>query len=559
MTRPDTTRPRLILFGIDGATFDIIEPAAAAGKLPNLARLLAQGSHQVLNSVIPPITSAAWPTIMTGVNPGKHGLFEFYAIEENSRNNTIRLVTSQDRQAPAIWDLLNQAGLSVGVLNVPMTYPPEEIDGWMISGMMGAPSFGKAACFPSGLARRVTELVGHYPMSQLGRAARGYYDFALLQQQIDSRRAVTTELLREHPVDVLIVVCNYTDHVQHRFWRERSYTTAQGKQIEDMIIYAYQEADRFLGELLDFCGEQTRVFVVSDHGAGPAEEFLNMDRFLVDNGLVVLANPRANRADQWGYAALMRLKSLAPRWLLRKLPAAWREQVRTSFLQRRLNHLDWARTRAFNIGTFLGLRLNVKGREPQGCIAPEDYDEQRRQIRALLEDYRHPHTGASVFEVCFPEELYHGPHLAKAPDLLGTLGVQHDMSLAVLPRPDRAPVFVDWETMQRLSPSLLSGGHRMAGMLIAAGPPFAAQALKTEAQLVDLVPTMLYALGLPIPAYCDGQVLTDLFTNDFADTHPPQYEDMPMQRQQPGSEGSVYSEEESEQVSQRLRDLGYLG
>ena len=533
------TRPRFILFGIDGATFDIIEPAVAAGKLPTLGHLMQQGSHRVLKSVIPPVTAPAWTTIMTGVNPGKHGLFEFYTLRENSYNT--RLVTSQDRQTPAIWNLLNQAGLRVGVLNVPITYPSEDIDGWMISGMMGAPEFNEAACFPPHLDQEVRGLVGYYPMARLPKPARTYYDFAALQHQIASRTIVTMELLRKYPVDVLIVVCTYTDQVQHQFWRNRALTTRQGEHIEDMVLHVYQQADSFLEQLLDFCGEQATTLIVSDHGAGPVEEFLNMDRFLVDNNLLALKPSVGN----WAYECrrlLSRLKSLTPQWLWRKLPASWSEQARSFFHQRKQNRIDWAHTRAFNIGSYLGLRLNVQGREPQGCIAPEDYYDQRQEIRTILQQYRHPRRGLPIFEVYAREELYHGPHLSKAPDLLGIIGEEDRIRLTESLNPASARVFIDWEEMNRITPHILTGCHRMGGVLIAAGPHLRPQALATEAQLVDIMPTILYALGLPIPEYCDGQVLTDMFTSDFINSHPPQYTDISMQRELAGDETRVYSE-----------------
>ncbi len=542
------SRPRFILFGLDGATLDILEPAVAQGKLPTIGRLMRRGSHGVLQSIIPPITAAAWTTLMTGVNPGKHGIFEFYTLQENSYNP--RLVSSEDRKSLAIWDLLNQCGLSVGVVNVPITYPPDQVTGWMISGMMGAPDFGKAVCWPPQLASEVGAVVDRYPMGQVPKSARGSYDFRALQQQISSRTSVTIRLLRTHPVDVLIVVCNYTDHVQHWFWRDCGLTTPSAEHIEDMVLYAYQQADRFLGQLLDFCGEQTTVFLVSDHGAGPIEEHLNMERFLLDAGLMTVEGRQ-------GPTILERAANLTPQWLRRKLPGSWRQAGWHWLRQQRVKRIDWPRTRAFNVGSYLGLRLNVEGREPQGCIHPDDYYDQRQEIRALLEDYRHPNTGAPVFEVYTGEELYHGPYVSQGPDLLGIIG-EEKIQLADFAHPTRTPVLVDWEQMGKVAPHSRTGGHRCAGVLIAAGPNVRANGLDNEAQIVDIVPTMLYALGLSIPIYCDGRALTELFTAAFTTAHPPSYTETDMRRQFMGEAVSVYSERESEQITQRLRDLGYL-
>ena len=549
------SKPGLILFGIDGATFDVIKPAVAAGHLPTVGRLLKEGAHGILKSIIPPVTSPAWTSIMTGVNPGKHGIFEFYTLKEDSYNT--RLVSSIDRQTPALWNLLNQYGLRVGVLNVPTTYPPDPIDGWMISGMMGAPTFGKAACFPPELANEIDELGIPYPMERrVRKSARGRYDFAALQQQINSRSAATLHLLKQRPVDVLIIVCNYTDHVQHNFWHDRSLVTSPGQTIEDMILYAYQQADSFLGRLLDWCGEEATVFVVSDHGAGPLEEHLNLERLLLEAGLVVLKSGQRHLSTP-GLSLLERIKHTAPQSLRKLVPTLWYRKVKTFLEEQKLARIDWQRTRAFNIGTYLGLRLNVVGREPQGCIALENYEDQRQQIRSLLEEYRHPDTGAPIFEVYNREELYHGPHVSNAPDLLGVIG-EDRVHLVDLLNPYNAPPFIDWQKMKKIAPYRQTGAHRPEGVLIAAGPHIPAHCLATEAQLVDIVPTVLYALGLPIPSYCDGRVLTEVFADDFVDSHPPRYADIAMQRQAEDTEESVYSEQESEQIRQRLRDLGYL-
>ncbi len=550
------SNPGLILFGIDGATFDVIKPAVAAGYLPTIGRLLKEGAHGILKSIIPPVTSPAWTSIMTGVNPGKHGIFEFYTLRKDSYNT--RLVSSIDRQTLALWHLLNQHGLRVGVLNVPTTYPPDPIDGWMISGMMGAPTFGKAACFPPELTSDISELGIPYPMERrVRKSPRGHYDFAALQQQIDSRTAATLHLLKQRPVDVLIIVCNYTDHVQHDFWHDRSLVTSSGQTIEDMILYAYQQADSFLGRLLDRCGEEATVFVVSDHGAGPVEEYLNLQRLLLETGLSVL-KPGSATLNSSGLAFLEHMmKKLTPMWLQRLVPILWYRKAKNFFQEQKLHRIDWPWTRAFNIGTYLGLRLNVVGREPQGCIAPEDYEDQRQQIRSLLEEYRHPDTGAPIFEVYNREELYHGPHISNAPDLLGVIG-EDRVHLVNLLNPHNAPLLTDWREMKKIAPYRQTGGHRPEGVFIAAGPHVCAHYLATEAQLVDIVPTVLYALDLPVPSYCDGRVLTEVFADDFVDSRPPHYANITMQRHAAGIKASVYSEQESEQIRQRLRDLGYL-
>ncbi len=548
--------PRLVLFGMDGATFDVIGPAIEAGKLPTIGHLMKKGSYRTLRSVIPPLTAPAWSSIMTGVNPGKHGIFEFSALEENSYNT--RIVTSVDRKANAIWQLLNQAGLTVGVLNVPLTYPPEEIDGWMISGMMGAPKFNEAACSPPELYREVQRLVGFYPMTVPHKTGqdRGRYNFSHLQKQISSRTAVTLELLRSRPVDVLIIVCSYTDHVQHRFWGRTNFTTSDGRIIEDMVLYAYQQADQFLSQIIDFSGADTSVFVISDHGSGQLEQYFNMERFMLDSALTVHTQ-RSGKLGRRGLAMIEYLKTVIPSTIQRRLPLSCYRKVKRFFTDQKLASIDWPRTRACDTGSYVGLRMNVKGRESEGCIEPENYEQERNAIQMILKECRHPDTGESVFEVYPREELYHGPYVEQAPDLVGMLAGGSIRSVQLADGPT-APVWIDVEEMEKVDPFSRSGSHRQEGIFIAAGPNIGAQRLETEAQLVDIVPTVLYTLGLPIPTYCDGQVLTDLFGEDFLNAHPPRYADAPMQRVARGEEDNVYTDKERDQIRQRLQNLGYL-
>ena len=123
---------RFLVIGIDGGTFDLIRPWAEAGDLPNLARLMAEGVHGPLESTLPPVTAPAWSTFATGKNPGKHGVFDFI-LPMGGRYD---LVNATSIHAPTLWQIISEAGLKCGVMNVPVTYPPAPINGFVIGGML---------------------------------------------------------------------------------------------------------------------------------------------------------------------------------------------------------------------------------------------------------------------------------------------------------------------------------------------------------------------------------------------------------------------------------------
>ena len=123
---------KLLIIGIDGATLDLILPWVESEHLPTIGRLIKSGVHGDLASTLPPVTSPAWPTFMTGCNPGKHGVFDFI----QPTGSDFSLVNATKIKQPTIWQRLSSAGYRVGVLNVPVTYPPKPLNGFMISGIV---------------------------------------------------------------------------------------------------------------------------------------------------------------------------------------------------------------------------------------------------------------------------------------------------------------------------------------------------------------------------------------------------------------------------------------
>ena len=198
---------RVLIIGLDGGTFDLIQPWARQGYLPNLRRLLEEGTSTELLSTFPPVTSPAWPSFMTGMNPGKHSVFDFI----RARSTGYDMVNSTSIQQPTLWDHLSAAGFRVGVMNVPVTYPPRPINGFIITGLL-SPNQGNI-CYPPDLIRRYEPSLGRYwvtPEVQYKRSDPEPF-LAELRAITETHGRYAQALLEGEAWDVLMVVFGATD------------------------------------------------------------------------------------------------------------------------------------------------------------------------------------------------------------------------------------------------------------------------------------------------------------------------------------------------------------
>lgn len=368
-------KPRLVLIGLDGATWDVITPLLEAGKLPALGALIEQGQSGTLRSVIPPITGPAWATILTGRNPGEHGIFEMTVYDTRLRRR--RPITMSDWRATPLWETLNGHGLSTGLLCIPFTYPPPRINGWVISGIMGTPRYDERMFSPPELFTEVTEVAGELPLAPPTRV-RGEFSVQLLNRQIEWINRATMHLLLNHPVDVLLVVENYTDHVQHFFYRSRRYGF-KGQTI-DVVEHAYVGADRLVAGVIQQIGHATPIIVLSDHGFTELEGFINLGVAL-DEG----------RSAYAGRVALLWTVGNTAR---RLLPIQLSEALRRWFKRARP-------------------AIHVGGVGGYGSIFTDIRDLTLFEQR--LSRIRHPDTKEALVRFLRKEDLYHGPAMDQAP------------------------------------------------------------------------------------------------------------------------------------------------
>lgn len=538
---------RLLIIGFDGATFDLIRPWVEEGYLPNLGRMMDSGVHGDLMSTLPPVTSPAWPTFMTGCNPGKHGVFDF--IQPHGENFT--LVNATQIRQPTIWQRLSSAGYRTGVMNVPVTYPPTAINGFMISGLL-SPKTGQISQ-PEDIIHRYKVEHGPYRVApeiqyKPGNEAEFIDD---LYDLIRTRGEWALKLLDEEGPDVLMVHFIAMDVMKHALWRfmDHNHPRHESSPYEHAIRDGYRLVDEYTGRLMAKLPPEASTLVMSDHGFGPLHNMVNLNVFFMEKGLMKL------KRDPW-----TQLKALAFRWGitpsaayqwisrfgLQNLVTRVSKKTRNSVIGRFLSFdsVDWSRTTAYSMGHVGQVYLNVAGREEHGIIDPADYEKKRDEVIAALQDLVGEDGRPILSAVITSETTYHGPYAHKGPDLHLILD---DYNMIA------CPLFATEGKVLTNQIRGDSGCHRSEGIFLAQGPGIK-EGLQLDANnILDLAPTIMHLLQEPVPRAMDGRVLTEI----FKEPREIEFEDAQAETADLVSERD-FADEEAEQVEDRLRGLGYL-
>lgn len=532
---------RVLVIGLDGATFDILNPMMQSGRMPNLKSLIDEGAAGTLLSTVPPITPAAWTTFMTGKGPGRHGIvdFEKYDVKTNqlSFNSTFEI------REKTIWEILGEKGFRVGSISLPMTYPPRPVNGFMISGFE-TPSTDSEFTYPAELKRAILEKWPDYSYrSDWQRKPLGGNElFKRNINHISQSFHQGAELARfcgdRYQWDVMMVLYKLVDNLQHKTWKYLDPKTAHRYPAKArMSADCFAELDKALGSLIAYAREnEASILVMSDHGHGSLDGKAQPNRLL----------------EQWGYLTIRSQMTQAKRrvaHIANRLAGRTLKRFDANIGVEKEIDLDWSRTQAcvVHAGMCGFLYLNLKGRQPNGIVDPEDYERVRDELkeRFLSVKTRRPSgEEMQVFtEVHKAEELYNCSR-EEHPSMPDLMLVPHP-GLAVV-RKMRGSASVRWCSQRKLE-----GTHRMEGVLIANGPGIRAGAT-VQGEIADIAPTLLAAVGLRVPADMEGKVLTDLFDQKI------EIEYEPPQKSEMAEAEEVYTDEEKEALTRRLADLGYL-
>lgn len=552
---------KVLVIGLDGVTFDLLGPWIKAGELPNLRQLMERGSWGRLRTTLPPISSSSWSSFVTGVNPGKHGLVDF--VYPGADSYKVTMVNATSRRTKAVWNWLNDAGYKVGLVGIPTTYPPEPVDGFMISGFL-SPGPDSEWASPPELKQELLAELGEFQLApnERYRSTRRLDRFLDdLTASVENRTQATLYLMRNKPWDVFTVVYWDTDMVQHETWRlldptHPRHDPAEAAIHRERILEFHRKVDSDVGRLLAEVDSDTLVAVMSDHGFGPVHSF-----FLTNNWLAGLGLLRFKPGPWTAFKRMLFRLGYTPLGMFRVAKALGlgrlRKQVRFQQKANVVNRLflsfddvDWAKTQAFSIGSFGQVYINVAGTHPQGIVQPgHEYEELKEKISREALTLRDPSSGEPLVERVYRrEEIYNGPYVARTPDLiLQTRGWEY-----------MAFGHADFGSNKLVEPITgLSGHHRPDGVVILAGAGVKADTMLENASILDLTPTMLHVMGVPVPGDLDGRVLSEAFEDSSPGARPVVYSQANLYKDK--DEGVVLSREEMEEVQDKLRGWGYAG
>ncbi|MHC3437792.1 alkaline phosphatase family protein [Natrialbaceae archaeon A-gly3] len=541
---------KTVIIGLDALDFRYLERFESS--LPNITALRERGVEAPLESTHPPWTGSAWPSMYTGADPSYHGIYNFFKYDGYPDEGS--LVSNADVRVPAIWEYLSSVDVRSIVMNIPVTHPAKDLEGVLLPGYL-APEGEPGS--PEGIREEVSEAIGEeytiYSHGEVsddpGEKFEGYCDL------IDQRRRAGLALLENHEWEFAFLQVQKTDAVFHNFTQESRF-----REI-------YEAADRLVGDVITTVGDQTNVVLCSDHGIGPVtgyqiyineilrehgylETTSNTDKLTIGEEKHTLLKEDVDRqadepgilertlrsgrrsvsrlgiepADVYVAASRVGLESTLVKLTPDSLKSAINESV------------DWRASRAYcPSGTVMGIRINLSGREPEGVVSSEEYEEVRDDLITLLEDVETP-DGEPAFErICRREEIYDGPVLEGAPDIcfLPT-EMNHTIATDLIGRK-----FVPVETYN----------HKLKGAFVGAGPGFTEETTLEGLSLSDIAPITMGLLEQPVPTRMTGSIPDGLLEA------PPEhvdYEDVssPATASEPTGDNDA--------VTERLKDLGYL-
>lgn len=553
---------KVLIIGIDGGTFDIIRPLVQQGDLPNIASLMKAGVSSELQSTIPPVTAPAWVSFMTGKKPGKHSIFHF--ICNTHRNYSGTILSAADIKSKTLWSILSEYRKRLILINIPLMYPPANINGILIPGI-GTPPESHNFTYPESIYQELLREIGDYKIDYWGKNilnAKG--DMRTnLQKLIDNLNYITTKrtetvlyLHKKYPWDLSMVVYVITDRFQHMFWKfmdvnHPAYNSKLAKLFGQAVMDGYRKVDEAIGKILKEIGDDVTVIVMSDHGFGPLYKCFFINKWLRQKGMLKLnyalpwrlqfANPPLKRI-------LMKLglncfdRILPEKALLCNIPSL--KIVRKRWVEL----INWNKTKAYSPDS-LGINVNLKGREPKGIVNPgETFEKLLSTIEDELYRLRDQQTAELVIDrVGRKEEVYTGPYVDDSVDLLFVM-----KGMSYQPYSNR---FFS-RGLFGSPPNHWSGNHRFNGMLIMKGPNINPEASLKQSRIIDIAPTVLYLFDKPIPKDMDGRVLEEAIIQDILEKRPILYTD-PENTQEESKKDSI-SEKEEEQVRKHLKDLGYF-
>lgn len=452
---------KVIVLGLDSVPASLLFDKFK-DELPNLRSLMDAGAHGVLWSCDPPITIPAWMVMMTSKSPGRLGMYGFRHRRNNSYTD-ISLPTTASVHEPTVWDIAGARGKHVTIIAVPPSYPPRRVNGEMVGCFM-TPDTSVEYTYPRRLKAEIKEAVGDYLVDVTFRHEDRDAVLREIYEMTERRFDLFKHLLRTRDWDLFVGHEIGIDRLQHTFWKysdPEHHLYERGSKYESAILDYYKLIDGKVGEIVELAGDETAILVVSDHGAQRMTGAFCVNQWLAREGYLVFSEEPSEEMP------LERAK------------------------------VDWANTRAWAWGGYYArIFVNLRGRESHGTIATSDYERFLGELSAKLNSIQGPNGENWDTKVSRPQELYDECN-GDPPDLMvyfddlrwraaGTVGHSTDYLLENDTGPDDAV-------------------HSRDGIVILANAGVTGPIV--DAKLVDIGPTILNLLGVPIPDDMTGRAL----------------------------------------------------
>lgn len=475
---------KMLIFGIDGASYDLVNKLIKEDKLPTIKRLSDSGLFGKLYATTPPHTALGWPTAFTGVNPGKHGIYQFWdtqAIEYAGK-----FMGSKDLAVPTVWSLLNKYGFKTGMVNIPMTHPPTAVNGFIITWPL---SNTLKYSYPEDLLIKIAKN-GGLIANDLTTMCDGKSEYLDKVGQFISKKVKTIQyLIKNYDWDFLWVVFTEVDRVSHMFWQymdesSPEYRTDVDSKLKTAVEDTYIMIDQALKETVESLPQDTSLMVVSDHGSGVGEMDFYIQSYLYEKGFLKLLKVSEAEKERSESTQIF-------------------NKMNTGTIYECMHHeekytVDWSKTVAYMAapGSY-GININLKGRQKFGIIDSKDYEEYRNMLMALLEEVECPKDKKKLFKAHKREDIYFGDRVFNAPDIILI--------------PDNYSIMAH----HAIVPGTLfstpeeKGLHREEGIYIIHRENGTLKALTDRAYLQDVTPTILNHFNIAVPGYMDGKPLCD--------------------------------------------------
>jgi predicted AlkP superfamily phosphohydrolase/phosphomutase len=555
---------KVLILGLDGATWDVLDPWISNGTLPNLGRLRKRGSWGVLSSTIPPVSAPAWSSFMTGKRPGKHGVFHFIDLfgRDGAMDGRPEIINARSLKSSTLWDIMGHHDRAVASINVPMTYPPRPVNGLMITGLL-TPRNASNFTYPPELSNELTDYIIDLDRFIDTKPAQDTHDLETVaptltmvqefRDMLEKRAEAGFSLMDSRPWDIFTLVFTGTDRMGHYLWHyHRSPDANDPPEIQALcsaVQNYYARLDEILGEFIAKAGEGVTTIVMSDHGMGPNNtKLMHWNTWMNQKGWTSASSDTARLSDPDSWFRRLGLPRDKIGRLVRRIPGLAKRRLVKKVKDKSSTGVDENQSQAYCVPifrTFAGVRINLEGEQKEAL---------QQEIVEELKNIFDPDTGETVVQqVYLGEDYYNGPYAENIPDIIICMKPDYGCSYRLS---HYSSVITEIQTYRG------RGNHHSEGIFIASGPDILTNPEPlTGMNIEDIAPTALYLMDLPVPSDMDGHVLNGIFDPAFLESQPVTLGE-PLGLW-PSEEGAAFSDEissdeDEEQIRERLRGLGYL-